>query len=76
LLRANVDKLHLLANVLLEHEVLDGDQMNRVLRGEKLEPPKPAEPSEKAPGAAAGKEPAKSGAPPLDPFGTPEPRPA
>ena len=36
LLRDNLDKLHLLANTLLEREVLDGDEMDRVLRGEKL----------------------------------------
>lgn len=38
LLRENLDKLHLLANTLLERETLDGDEMDRVLRGEKLEP--------------------------------------
>ena len=41
-LRDNMDKLHLLANTLLEREVLDGDEMDRVLRGEKLEPLRPA----------------------------------
>ena len=44
LLKDNVDRLHLLAKTLLEREVLDGDEMNRVLRGEKLEPPTPVEP--------------------------------
>jgi len=38
LLRENQDKLHVLANTLLERETLDGDEMDRVLRGEKLEP--------------------------------------
>jgi cell division protease FtsH len=38
LLNANTEKLHLLANVLLEREILDGDQIDRILRGEKLEP--------------------------------------
>src|SRR5207245_9514258 len=33
LLRDNMDKLHLLANTLLEREVLDGDEMDRVLHG-------------------------------------------
>ena len=32
------DKLHLLANTLLERETIDGDQMDRVLRGETLGP--------------------------------------
>ena len=39
LLRDNLDKLRLLAHTLLEREVLDGDEMDRVLKGEKLEPP-------------------------------------
>jgi ATP-dependent metalloprotease FtsH len=77
LLRANVDKLHLLANILLEREVLDGDQMDRVLRGETLGPAPPAESTgEAAAEPAAGKEPTKTGAPPLESFGAPEPRPA
>ncbi len=38
LLSADLDKLHLLANALLEKEILDGDEIDRVLRGEKLEP--------------------------------------
>ncbi len=46
LLEQNVDKLHLLADTLLEREVLDGDEMNRLLHGERLAPmkPVPAEP--------------------------------
>ena len=77
LLRANVDKLHLLANILLEREVLDGDQMNRVLHGETLGPvPPPESTGEAAEAPAAGKEPTKTGAPPLESFGAPEPRPA
>ncbi len=40
LLSANTDKLHLLANVLLEREILDGEEIDRILRGEKLEPVK------------------------------------
>jgi cell division protease FtsH len=38
LLKDNIDKLHLLANTLLERETIDGDEMDRALRGEKLEP--------------------------------------
>lgn len=41
ILSENVEKLHLLALALLEHEVLDGDEINRVLRGEKLPPVTP-----------------------------------
>jgi cell division protease FtsH len=38
LLSSNVDKLHLLANALLEREILDGDEIDKILKGEKLEP--------------------------------------
>jgi cell division protease FtsH len=38
LLSANLDKLHLLANALLEKEILDGEEIDKILRGEKLEP--------------------------------------
>jgi cell division protease FtsH len=38
LLNDNLDKLHLLALALLEREMLDGDEVEKVLRGEKLEP--------------------------------------
>ncbi|MDO8644538.1 MAG: cell division protein FtsH, partial [bacterium] len=39
ILRENVDTLHRLAKTLLEFESLDGDQIDRVIRGEVLEPP-------------------------------------
>jgi len=46
LLMDNLDKLHLLALALLEREVLDGEEVEKVLRGEKLEPlPRPGRPS-------------------------------
>jgi len=38
LLGENQEKLHVLAKALLEREILDGDQIDRVLRGERLEP--------------------------------------
>jgi cell division protease FtsH len=44
LLKDSEERLHLLAKTLLEREVLDGDEMNRLLRGEKLDPPNPVEP--------------------------------
>jgi cell division protease FtsH len=76
LLRESIDKLHLLANLLLEREVIDGDQMDRVLRGEKLEPlPRSDEPQAPAPAATAGTEtPPRSGG--LEAFPPPAPRPA
>ncbi|MFH1006110.1 MAG: ATP-dependent zinc metalloprotease FtsH [Candidatus Latescibacterota bacterium] len=36
LLRENEDKMHMLAHALLEFEVLDGDQIDKLLRGEKI----------------------------------------
>jgi cell division protease FtsH len=74
LLEGNLDKLHLLAGTLLEREVLDGDQMNRLMHGEKLEPlkPVPAEPPspEESPVARSAEEPRTGSA------GAPQPRPA
>jgi len=47
LLNDNTDKLHLLALALLEREMLDGDEVEKVLRGEKLEPlPRPTRPND------------------------------
>jgi cell division protease FtsH len=46
LLSTNVDKLHLLAQALLEREILDGHQIDKILKGEKLEPVR-LEPEEK-----------------------------
>jgi cell division protease FtsH len=77
LLKANTDKLHLLANALLEREVLDGDEMDRLLRGETLEPVKPVEtdpkpePPPAEPAAAMTSE-----TPGIEPFSPPAPRPA
>jgi ATP-dependent metalloprotease FtsH len=78
LLKDNVDKLHLLANTLLEREVLDGDEMDRVLRGEKLEPVRPASDPEPAVEAAAsaGEPPQSPEGEKLESFPPPSPRPA
>jgi cell division protease FtsH len=38
LLSANLDKLHWLAKALVEREILDGDQIDRILKGEELGP--------------------------------------
>ena len=77
LLRDNMDKLHLLANTLLEREVLDGDEMDRVLHGEKLEPLRPAtEPEPAAEAAATAAEPKDAAGGKLEPFPPPAPRPA
>ena len=75
-LRENIDKLHLLASTLLERETIDGDQMDRVLRGEKLGPPPrlsdldlPQQPSASAPVTQAND-------PGIEGFGQPSPKPA
>ncbi|QQR81959.1 MAG: ATP-dependent zinc metalloprotease FtsH [Deltaproteobacteria bacterium] len=39
ILSEKVDALHRLAEALLEHETLDGDQIDRLIRGEKIDPP-------------------------------------
>ena len=38
ILSDNIDKLHSLANALLEREILDGDEIDKILRGESLPP--------------------------------------
>jgi cell division protease FtsH len=77
LLKVNLDKLHLLANTLLERETMDGDEMDRVLRGEKLEPvPRSADldgPEESGPPAAPA---TTEEGPQLDAFASPTPRPS
>src|SRR5262249_35050097 len=76
LLKDNQDKLHLLAKSLLEREVLDGDEMNRLLKGETLDPIKPVETDAKPGAPAAEAAPAKGEAPKIEPFSPPAPRPA
>jgi ATP-dependent metalloprotease FtsH len=77
LLRDNMDKLTLLANTLLEREVLDGDEMGRLLRGEKLPPIKPVETDPQPGPPPVEPAPAKAGdAPTVEPFSPPAPRPA
>jgi ATP-dependent metalloprotease FtsH len=77
LLRENQDKLHVLANTLLERETLDGDEMDRVLRGEKLEPMQKNDGGPTAADATGKPEatPADGGQQ-LDAFGGPAPNPA
>jgi cell division protease FtsH len=59
LLSENVEKLHVIALALLEREVLDGEDIEKLIRGEKLDPVPPRPPSddpdanEAAPAAAA-----------------------
>ena len=75
LLKENLDKLHLLANTLLERETIDGDQMDRVLRGEKLEPPpRYSDLDAPPPSAPAPVTQADEGG--IEGFGEPSPRPA
>jgi len=38
ILSENIDKLHSLSNALLEREILDGEEIDKVLRGETLPP--------------------------------------
>jgi cell division protease FtsH len=78
LLRDNLDKLTLIAKSLLEREVLDGEEMNRLLRGEKLEPLKPveAEPPQDTPTPAPEGQAARRAEGGLEGFPPPAPRPA
>jgi len=74
LLEGNLDKLHLLATTLLEREMLDGDQLNRLLHGEKLEPMKPVPAEPVSPAESPVAKSAEETRP--EPAGTPQPRPA
>ncbi len=74
LLRGNVDKLHLLAGTLLEREVLDGDELNRLLKGEKLEPIRRADAEPPTPSQPEAATPREEKGPSLDVL--PSPRPA
>jgi len=76
LLRDNVDKLKLLANTLIERESIDGDEMDRVLRGEKLEPVRKYDDEPAPPGSPAADKPETPSGGQLDAFGGPEPNPA
>jgi cell division protease FtsH len=76
MLRNNLDKLHLIAKALLEREVLDGDEMNRLLKGETLAPVRTSD-DDDAKTAHVTESPAAprpDGAAPIEPF--PSPRPA
>jgi ATP-dependent metalloprotease FtsH len=75
LLRGNLDKLKILAGSLLEREVLDGDQMERLLKGEVLEPIRKAD-APQEPEPPAEPKPARHEEPRIDPFPPPAPRPA
>ena len=58
-LRENMDSLHVVAKALLEREILDGPEIDKILRGEELDPVRtmdPEKPSEIPPVAARGKE--------------------
>jgi cell division protease FtsH len=74
LLEQNLDKLHQLAATLLEREVLEGSEMDRLLHGEKLAPMKPV-PAEPEPPIGSPVENSADKADP-DPAGVPQPRPA
>jgi cell division protease FtsH len=76
LLKGNMDKLVLLANTLLERETLDGDEMDRVLRGEKLEPVQRHDSGPNADAQVTPTTPAADEGAQLDAFGGPAPRPA
>jgi cell division protease FtsH len=76
LLEENSDKLHLLANSLLEREVLDGDEMDRLLRGETLEPIRPPDDDVTPTAAATQEEPAPQKTRGIEAFPPARPRPA
>jgi len=76
LLRENEDKLHAMAEALLEREILDSDEVDRIMRGEALDPLPPVDddPGNEDLGQGAstgGEDPFK----PKGPIQTPDPHP-
>ncbi len=63
ILRQNVDKLHALSNALLEREILDGEEIDKILRGEKLPPIEKRSNGQSAETAAAAAKPAAESKP-------------
>jgi cell division protease FtsH len=61
ILRDNIDVLHRLAAALLEREILDGDEIDKVIRGEILPPPQQKRNGQPAQ-APAGSPPVEGGA--------------
>jgi len=76
LLRKHIDKLHLIANTLLEREVLDRVEMDKLMRGEKLDPPKPSMDAETAEAVRASEAAPARASEGIEPFAPPAPRPA
>jgi len=55
LVEKNIDQLHALAEALLDREILDGPQVDKILNGESLSPPESKKNSKKAPRKTAKK---------------------
>jgi cell division protease FtsH len=76
-IESNRDKLEMIANALLEHETLEGSQVEEIVRTGKFTPPPPASDAGPVVGAPAGTplpEPPPKPAPPTLPgLGTPAP---
>jgi len=56
ILRNKIDLLHALASALLEYEILDGEQIDLILKGKKLKSKKIEKPAEKSRGSAKKKQ--------------------
>ncbi|MCR4439688.1 MAG: ATP-dependent zinc metalloprotease FtsH [candidate division KSB1 bacterium] len=63
LLAENIDKLHALANALLEREILDGEEIDRILAGQALAPSKNRRTQRGGPAAAKKSDKASAAAP-------------
>ena len=44
ILEEHMDQLKMIAEYLLEHEKMDGETFEKMMKGEEVEPPKPVEP--------------------------------
>ena len=77
LLQENLPALHRLAKALLEHEVLEGEQIDRLMRGEELEPVRELSAGRRAADAigASGRDEAKEPKPVVPGLVSPTPEP-
>ena len=70
ILRDNMKVLHRLSNALLEREILDSDEIDRIMRGQELPPVEPRDNGSQSPTAAPVVAPPQTSEPPAPPTPT------
>jgi cell division protease FtsH len=67
LIEENTDKMHAMANALLEFETIDAEQIQDIMEGRPPRPPKPAQPPASSPGGGNASSPTAPPAPSTTP---------